>query len=54
MLKAIIGLALIAAAIAYGLKWAADQGTDQGPTTVRVEVPDPMGGDGGGGEIYVP
>lgn len=55
MIKAIVGLAMLAAAIAYGVKWAADQGTTNGPTTVRVEVPNPMGGDtGDGGAIYVP
>jgi hypothetical protein len=56
MVKAIVGLALIAGAIAYGVRWAAEQGTSSGPTTVKVEVPNPMGGDGGdsGGAIYVP
>lgn len=56
MVKAIIGLALVAAAIAFGVKWATDEGTSHGPTTVRVEMPNPMGGDSGGdgGAIYVP
>lgn len=55
MIKAIVGLALLAAAIAYGVRWTADQATRTGPTTVRVEVPNPMGGDtGDGGAIYVP
>lgn len=55
MIKAIVGLALLAAAVAYGVKWAADESTSKGPTTVTVEMPNPMGGDGGGGDtIYVP
>ena len=55
MVKAIIGLALIAAAIAFGVRWATNEGTSNAPTTVRVDVPDPLGGsDGGGEEIYIP
>ena len=54
MIKAILALAIAAAAIAAGVKWIADEGTSQGPTTVEVEVPNPMGGEGDGGEIYVP
>ncbi|MEQ1786149.1 MAG: hypothetical protein ABL966_03780 [Acidimicrobiales bacterium] len=55
MVKGIIALAIIAAAIAAGVRWIADQGTGQGPTTVRVEVPNPMGdGDGDGGQIVIP
>ena len=54
MVKVIIGLAVLAAAIAGGVKWATDQGASSGPTVVKVEVPNPMGGGGGGGEIYVP
>lgn len=54
MVKAIIGLALVAAAIAFGVKWATDQGTSKGPTTVQVDVPNPMGGGGDGDVIYVP
>jgi hypothetical protein len=49
MIKAIIGLAALAAAIAYGVHWATEQGTSAGPKTVTVEMPDPMGGGGGGG-----
>lgn len=48
MLRAIIGLGLLAAAIAFGVKWAADEGTSKGPTQVDVEMPNPMGGGGGG------
>jgi len=55
VIKAILALAVVAAAIAAGVKWISDEGTSQGPTTVKVEVPNPMGGGGdGGGEIYVP
>ncbi|MFL6204254.1 MAG: hypothetical protein ACJ739_02805 [Acidimicrobiales bacterium] len=58
MIKAILALAVVAGAIALGVKWISDEGTSQGPTTVKVEVPNPMGGDGNGGgggdEIYVP
>jgi len=57
VLKVIIGLALLAAAIAGGVRWATDKGTSSGPTVVKVEVPNPMGGGGGGGSggaIYVP
>ena len=57
MLKVIIGFALLAAAVAGGVKWATDKGTSKGPTVVKVEMPNPMGGDGGGssgGAIYVP
>ncbi len=56
MVKAIIGLALLAAAIAAGVRWATDQGTSTGPTVVKVEVPNPLGGSdqGDGGAIYVP
>ena len=57
MIKAILALAVVAGAIALGVKWISDEGTSQGPTTVKVEVPDPMGGDsnsGKGDEIYVP
>ena len=55
MIKAILALAVVAAAIAAGVKWISDEGTSQGPTSVQVEVPNPMGGeDGGGDEIYVP
>ncbi len=54
MIKAIIGLAVLAAAIAGGVRWATDQGTSSGPTVVNVEMPNPMGGGGSGGAIYVP
>jgi hypothetical protein len=55
MVKAIIGLALVAAAIAFGVKWATEQGASKGPTTIQVDVPNPMGGGGGDGDvIYVP
>lgn len=58
MVKAIVGLALLAAAIAGGVKWAAERGASSGPTVVKVEVPNPLGGDsggsGGGGALYVP
>ena len=55
MIKAILALAVVAAAIAAGVKWISDEGTSQGPTTVKVEVPNPMGGEGGeGDELYVP
>ena len=54
MVKAILGLAIVAGAIALVVRYITDEGTSQGPTTVRVEVPSP-GGDGGDGDpIYVP
>jgi hypothetical protein len=57
VIKAILALAIVAAAIAAGVKWITDEGTSQGPTVVKVEVPNPMGGSqsgGGGDQIYVP
>jgi hypothetical protein len=57
MIKAIVGLALLAAAIAGGVKWAAERGASTGGTVVKVEVPNPLGGDSGsgdGGALYVP
>lgn len=55
MFKYLIGIGLVACAIAYGVDQLADKGTSGGPTVVTVQVPNPMGGGGsGGGAIYVP
>ena len=57
MVKGILALAVVAAAIAFGVRWITHEGTSQGPATVRVEVPNPMGDDDGGGDggqILVP
>jgi hypothetical protein len=57
VVKGMIGIALLAAAIAFGVKWATDKGTSGGPTVVTVAVPNPMGGGGGGDggdQILVP
>ena len=56
MVKGILALAVLAAAIALGVRWISNEGTSSGPTTVRVDVPNPMGGSSsdGGGEILVP
>jgi hypothetical protein len=56
MFKYLIGLAAVAAAIAFGVDQLADKGTGAGPTVVTVQVPNPMGGGGGGGggQIYIP
>jgi hypothetical protein len=50
MVKGILALAVLAAVIAVGARWIHNEGTSQGPTTVRVEVPNPMGDDGGDGD----
>jgi len=58
MVKGILALAVLAAVIALGVRWVSNEGASSGPTSVRVEVPNPMGGDsddsGSGGEILVP
>jgi hypothetical protein len=58
VVKGILALAIVAAAIAFGVKWITDEGTSSGPTVVKVEVPNPMGDGGdqddGGQQIYVP
>ena len=57
MIKVLLAHAIVASAIAAGVKWMTDESTSQGPTVVTVEVPNPMGGSqsgGGGDKIYVP
>ena len=57
MVKGILALAVLAGAIALGVRWVSNEGTSSGPTTVRVDVPNPMGGDSstsGGDQILVP
>ena len=54
MFKYLLGIAIIAVAIAFGVQQLADKGTSKGPTVVTVQVPNPMGGGGGGPAIVVP
>jgi hypothetical protein len=57
VLKVIIGLAIIAGAIAYGVQQFTDRQTQKGPTVIQVQVPVPGGGSaggGGGGGIVIP
>ena len=57
MVKGILALAVLAGAIALGVRWVSNEGTSSGPTTVRVDVPNPLGGDSstsGGDQILVP
>ena len=56
MLKAIIGLGIIAALIAFGVQQIADRQTQRGPTVVTIQMPTPggQGGGGGGGGIVIP
>jgi hypothetical protein len=55
--KYVVGIALIALAIAFGVEKLQEKGTSSGPTVVTVNVPNPVPGGGstnGGGPIYVP
>ena len=59
MLRWLIGLILVAGAIAFGVqKFTEDRVQNHGPTVITVQVPNPMGGGGntgnGGGGIYIP
>lgn len=49
MFKYIVGIALIAAAIAFGVSKLSDHGSSSGPTVITVQVQNPLGGGGGGG-----
>ena len=49
MFKYIVGLAAIAAAIAFGVSKLSDHGSSSGPTVITVQVQNPLGGGGGGG-----
>jgi len=55
--KYLIGIGLIAVAIAFGVQKLQEKGTSTGPTVVTVNVPNPVPGGSnpnGGGAIYVP
>jgi hypothetical protein len=56
-LKYLVGVALIAVAIAFGVQKLQEKGTSPGPTVVTVNVPNPVPGGNspnGGSPIYVP
>jgi hypothetical protein len=56
--KYLLGIAAIAALIAFGVDKLQEKGTKAGPTVVTINVPNPIpgggGGGGGGNPIYVP
>ena len=55
--KYLIGIGLIAVAIAFGVQKLQEKGTSTGPTVVTVNVSNPVPGGSnpnGGGAIYVP
>jgi hypothetical protein len=59
VLRWLIGLILVAGAIAFGVQQLTnDRVQNHGPTVVTVQVPNPLGGGNGGGQggggIYVP